>query len=379
MLSTAVKFGAFAAVCLGFTVYLAFTIGNISLEDLDPRAPDDLRLVAAFDDASGLLVNDPVKIAGVTVGKVTGIRVDRGQAMVTFTVDDDHEDLPADTRASVRWRNLIGQRFVALEPGDASTTIERDAVITDTDPVTDLGALFNSLGPIVGAIDESKVNEFLETVTGALDGNADRLGQALDDLATLSSGLASRDEAIGRLVENLNVVAGTIADRDAQIRTLLDNLTLLAGEFSANTGVVEQALVELGSFSTDLATLVATNRDELDRIIAGLDVAVDEQVRPRLEQLRGTLSALDEASRAVFLAGRHGEWLNQTILCAAAGPPPCATPLVPGAASVPVAGGGSASPPPPPAPPRPVAAGASAGSVDDAVAVITGLLGVAQR
>jgi phospholipid/cholesterol/gamma-HCH transport system substrate-binding protein len=361
VLRTAVKFGAFVAVCLAFTVYLAFTIGNIQIDDLNPTAPDDLELRASFDDVTGLLINDPVKIAGVTVGKVTGIRVESGQALVSFRVDDDHAAIPSDTRASVRWRNLIGQRFLYLDPGDASTLIEPGDTITDTDSVADLGALFNSLGPIVGAVDESQVNEFLETITAALEGNADRLGAALEDLATVSSGLASRDEAIGRLVENLNTVAGTIAARDQQIRTLLDNLVVLAGEFSDNTALVDQALVEFGSFSTDLATLVTTSREELDRIIAGLDVTVAEEVRPRLELIQRAVAGLDEASRAIFLAGRNGEWLNQTILCSSTGPPPadapCQSPVVTGAAM------SSAS------------AGRGASSFDRGVEIIAGLVG----
>lgn len=360
MLRTAVKFGLFVAVCLAFTVYLAFTIGNIQLDDLNPTAPDDLALAATFDDATGLLVNDPVKVAGVTVGKVTGIKVESGQALVDFVVDDEHDRLPSDSRASVRWRNLIGQRFLYLEPGDASTMLEDGTTITDTDSVADLGALFNSLGPIVGAIDESQVNEFLETITAALEGNADRLGDALGDLATLSSGLASRDAAISRLIENLNVVAATITDRDAQIRTLLDNLVVLAGEFSANTETVDAALVEFGSFSTDLADLISTNRDELDRIIAGLDTTVDDTVMPRLELVRDALDGLDEMSRAVFLAGSWGEWLNQTILCAATNPPPCPTPPITGLDAL---GLSSAS------------AGRGATSFDAGVDVITGLLG----
>lgn len=361
MLRTAIKFGLFAAACLSLTVYLAFTIGNIQLDDLNPFADDDLELAASFDDITGLLVNDPVKIAGVTVGKVTGITVEEGRAVVTFTVDDDHDRLPSDTTASIRWRNLIGQRFLYLEPGTASTTMSPGTTITDTDSVEDLGALFNSLGPIVGAIDESQVNEFLETVTAALDGNADRLGQALDDLATLSSGLATRDEAIGRLIENLDVVAATLVDRDEQIRTMLDNLVLLAGEFSANTDVVDRALVEFGSFSTDFSTLLTESADELDRIIAGLDVTVAETVMPRLELIRETLDGLDEMARSVFLAGRHGEWLNQTILCAATSPPPCTTPPITGLESLGIAT---------------ATAGRGATSFDDGVEVITGLLGV---
>src|SRR3954447_10936217 len=65
VIRTAIKFGAFVVVCLFFTVSLAFTIGNISLTD--PLARDFNTYQATFDDVTGLLPNDNVKIAGVVV------------------------------------------------------------------------------------------------------------------------------------------------------------------------------------------------------------------------------------------------------------------------------------------------------------------------
>ena len=188
--------------------------------------------------------------------------------------------------------------------------------------MANLGELFNRLGPIVGAIDEGQVNDFLETFTQALDGNADRLGQTLADLATLTEGLAGRDEAISSLIEDLNTVAGTVTARDQQIRTLLDNLVVLAQTFSDNTDVVDRSLVELSSFSTDLSTLVEGNRAEIDGIITNLDSVVDTEVVTRLDGLQRALDGIDEATRAIFNAGRNGEWLNQDILCVSTGARP---------------------------------------------------------
>jgi phospholipid/cholesterol/gamma-HCH transport system substrate-binding protein len=331
MIRTAIKFGIFSAICLTLTMWLAFVIGNREFND--PFNQDNFELTARFDDVTGLLVNDEVKIAGVEVGKVTNVGTDDGRAIVRFQVRNDYRELlPVDTTASVRWRNLIGQRFLYLVPGEASTLLEPGDEICqefgcETDSVANLGDLFNRLGPIVSALDEGKVNEFLETVTHALDGNTDNLGQVLADLATVSSGLASRDEAIASLIEDFNTVAGTVAARDQQIRTLLDNLALLAQTFSENTGVVDQAIGEFASFSTDLSTLVDANRAEIDRIIANLDLVVDAEVMPRLGRLQGALDGIDELTRAVFNAGRNGEWLNQDILCASVTPPPCAVPV----------------------------------------------------
>ena len=336
MTKTIVKFSGFVAVCLAFTLWLGFTIGNIDL--LDPLARDNFELTATFDDVTGLLINDNVKIAGVVVGKVTDIKVASGRALVTFSVDNDYQDrLPVDTSAAVRWRNLIGQRYLYLYPGTASTTLEAGGEITQTTSVIDLGALFNRLGPIVAAIDESQVNDFLETIVQALDGNEDRIGQAIDDLATLTSGLASRDEAITRLVENLNTVAGTITTRDQQIRTMLDNLVLIAQSFSDNTATVDAALTEFSSFSSDLSSLIRANRTQIDAIIANVDLIVNEEVRPRIEQIGQTLDGLDEMARGLFDAGRLGEMLTQTILCATVTPPtpgtPCPHPVIIGVPS----------------------------------------------
>lgn len=338
MIRTAVKFAVFSAVCLFLTAWLAFVIGNREFDD--PLGRDAFSLTARFDDVTGLLPNDEVKIAGVEVGKVTGITTDGGRALVSFRVDNAYRDrLPIDTTASIRWRNLIGQRFLYLVPGRASTMLEPgdeicaelgEAVGCTTDSVANLGDLFNKLGPIVAALDEGKVNEFLEAVTQALEGNTDSLGTILHDLATVTEGLASRDAAIASLIEDVNVVAGTVAARDQQIRTLIDNLAVLAQTFSDNTSVVDQALQEFSSFSTDLATLVETNRQQIDRIVANLDDTVQTEVMPRLAALQGALDGLDEFARAVFNAGRNGEWLNQDILCADLGPPPPGQPcLVP--------------------------------------------------
>ncbi len=328
MTRTAVKFGLFVAVCLLFTVYLASTIGNTSIGGLIGRGEPTYTLTASFEDATGLLVNDNVKVAGVPIGKVTDVAVESGQAVVTMEIDEDRR-LPADSSAAVRWRNLIGQRYVYLYPGEAPTALEDGDVIEKTTNVIDIGELFNRLGPIVATIDESKVNEFLETVTTALEGNEADISNAIDDLALVVKGLGERDEAIGSLMENLEVVSRTIADRDTQIETMLDNLATLAGAFSENTALLDSALTELGAFNRDLSGVLEGNRGELDRIIANLDDTLNT-VEGNLDHVDLALDRLDDNGSSAFLAARHGEFLNQTILCVTVLPPPCPTPIVPG-------------------------------------------------
>jgi phospholipid/cholesterol/gamma-HCH transport system substrate-binding protein len=318
MIRDAVKFGTFVLVCLAFLGWLAFTIGNIDLDD--PFGRDTYTLTATFDDVTGLLIDDNVKVAGVVVGKVTDIETQAGRAVVTFSVDDEHRDLPKDSAAAIRWRNLIGQRYLYLYPGELDVALQDGDAITETASVVDLGELFNRLGPIVGSIDPAQVNDFLQTVTEALDGREDAVGDALDDLATLTTGLASRDDAIQRLITNLDTVADTVNRRDAQIEVMLENLVVLAETFGDNTATLDAALTELASFGTELDGLLDDNATEIDRLLGNLALVTDT-VEGKLPELDAFLAEFGDASAAVFRAGNRGEFLNQKILCVFVGPP----------------------------------------------------------
>jgi phospholipid/cholesterol/gamma-HCH transport system substrate-binding protein len=341
MVKTIIKLVAFFAVCALFTAYLAFTIGNIHLFE------HTYKLTATFDDVTGLLRDDNVKVAGVVVGKVGSVTIDQGKAKVQFTVKDSVK-VPTDSSIAVRWRNLIGQRYLYVYPGNSSTVLKGGDTVTKTRSVVDVGELFNRLGPIVQAIDPQQVNTFLDTIVQALDGNTDKIRQSIDSLAVVAQSLGSRDQAIGRLIDNVNTVAGAIDDRDAQIRTVLDNLVLISQTFSQNTDVLNTAVTQLGDFSDNFGSLLANNSAQIDRIIANLNTIIGE-VKVKLPVLDSILGGLDTAAKTLFNSSRYGEWLNQTIPCGAllngpTGPVvPVNDPCITGAGSAGLTGGSAQS------------------------------------
>ncbi len=311
MKGTVARLSLFLALCLFFTALLAFTIGNVSYRD--PLDRNTYSMKAVFDDVTGLLPNDNVKIAGVVIGKVSGVKLVDGRAVVSMKIRKGYR-VPSDTEAAIRWRNLLGQRFVYLYPGTSPVVMARGATIEKTRSVVDLGELFNRLGPIVKAIDPQQVNTFLDSIVQGLDGNEGAVRSAIADLGTVASAIAQRDQAIGRLLDNLATVSDAIVDRDAQIRQTLDNLVALATTFSQNTAVVDQAITSLGSISQDLGALLRSNRTQVDSIIANLVVVV-KTVQAKLPQLNEVLGNLDRATAALFRSGRYGEWLNQALPC----------------------------------------------------------------
>jgi phospholipid/cholesterol/gamma-HCH transport system substrate-binding protein len=314
----------FVLPCSLITGYLYFAIGNVQSLKIGPLQllDNQYTLRATFDDVTGMLPNDNVKVAGVVVGKVTTVKVVDGRALVTFKVRDGVK-LPTDSSASIRWRNLLGQRYLYVYPGTASTILRAGDRVTLTRSVVDLGELFNRLGPIVKAIDPQQVNAFLDAVVGGLDGNEEKLRSAIDNLAALAGTLGSRDQAIGRLVENLDTVAGTIAARDREIRTILDNLVAITTTFSEHTDVLDSAVTELKTFSDNLGGLLQSNRTQIDRTVSNLATII-ELVRTKLPTLDNTVLNLDDAAKRLFTASRLGEWLNQDIYCGTIGVPPAA-------------------------------------------------------
>jgi phospholipid/cholesterol/gamma-HCH transport system substrate-binding protein len=319
---TGTKLVAFVTVCLALTVYLAFTIGNIRPSHLW-FLHRDYSLSANFDDVTGLNAGDSVKVAGVIVGKVSSIKVvdgpnnGAGRAQVRFSVHKTVR-LPNNTEASIRWRNLLGQRYLYLTPPDAAhaapTVLRSGDRVVHTISVVDIGELFNRLGPIINVLDPGQINQFVDAVSGALSGNEQNLTQALDNLANVTASLATHDDAIGRLVGNVNTVAATVSNRDQEIKTVLDNLVAISSTFSSNTKIVDDAITNLGTVSTNLDRLLSANRAQIDRILTNLNTVLNVVVG-RLPTINAILAGFPNASRSLLALGNVGQFLALTAPC----------------------------------------------------------------
>ena len=188
MLRTAIKFGVF----VGGVPRLhgvARRSRSATSSSTTRSAATPSTLTATFDDVTGLL--DQRRREDRRRRGRQGHRHPRrgrpGRRHLPASTTTTATCCPSTPPPSIRWRNLIGQRFLYLHPGDGLDRCSSRATTQDRPTPTRSSTsarCSTRLGPIVAAIDEGQVNEFLETVTAALDGNADELGQTLDDLAT---------------------------------------------------------------------------------------------------------------------------------------------------------------------------------------------------
>ena len=305
MRSPWIKLSIFGAFTLCVTALLGGVIGNYR-----PFA-DRYELEAAFTDATGLLKGDLVTLAGVTVGKVKETRVERGLAVVRMSVDDQVR-LPRSGRVVIRYRNLIGQRVVLLEPGKGRAPFygSGDRVpVSRTEGPLDLGQVFNNLRPLLTTIDAEDVNTLSGALVKSFSNHKTDIDAILADTARVTEELAARDEKIASLIANVDSVSTDLATKRAELKTLLTNLSKITGTLESNSGQLDQTLTGLDAAMAQLGKLIKDNRGSLDADIKDLAalLAILAKHQSDLDQItRG----LDDTVRATARGTTNGEWMN---------------------------------------------------------------------
>jgi phospholipid/cholesterol/gamma-HCH transport system substrate-binding protein len=144
---TAIKLGAFALVLLMFTAVIIVVFGQLRFDRTTGYS-------AIFKNASGLRAGEFVRASGVEVGKVDSVELINGgtEAEVHFSVD---RSLPLfqGTSASIRYLNLIGDRYLELKRGDDQKKLPAGGTIPvdRTEPALDLDALIGGFRPLFRA------------------------------------------------------------------------------------------------------------------------------------------------------------------------------------------------------------------------------------
>jgi phospholipid/cholesterol/gamma-HCH transport system substrate-binding protein len=224
-----VRFAIYAAVCL-FGIAMVFAVFS------QFRFEKATTYNAVFANVSGLRENNFVRIAGVEVGKVKKVAVQPDSTVRVQFSADQSVVLTEGSKAVVRYDDLFGGRYMALEEGaggvkrlDPGATIP----LSRTQPALDLDALIGGLRPVFRALNPDQVNALSGQLIQALQGQGPTVGSVLTQAAAVTNTLADRDRLFGELIKNLNTVLGSLGDQDGQLAKAVDSLSTLMDTLQA--------------------------------------------------------------------------------------------------------------------------------------------------
>jgi phospholipid/cholesterol/gamma-HCH transport system substrate-binding protein len=303
---------AFAASCIVLLLFLWISFGGSI-----PLAAQGYRLTAEFNDATELGTEADVRISGVNVGKVVQVSLDRktGLTRAVMEIESQYAPRPADTRAILRAKSLLGETYVELSPGSPSApklpdggtlppgqvapTVQFDQILSTFDPATrrafmiwqqqdgialtgrgqDFNAAFAELYPFATNVD---------SVLAVLRRDSAATSTLLRDGGQVFSALSRSPAQLQGFIRNSNAVFAATAAQDA---ALADTIRA----FPAFTVATRQTIARVNQFATTTKPLI----DELRPAAGPLSSALEASVTfaPELRDLMVNIGPLTQASK----------------------------------------------------------------------------------
>ena len=307
-IAAGVKLGFFTIVSILVTGLLVAIMGNLGFGGGEEYK-------AVFSNASMLEEGDDVRIAGVSVGDVQSVEhYQRNSAIVTFQVKDEI-DLTTASRAEIRFLNLVGDRYMALEQGaDADAqALEPDGTIPveQTSPALDLTVLFNGFQPLFQALRPDQVNELSLNLVQVLQGEGGTVASLMEKTASLTNSLADRDQLIGEVINNLTQTLDTVDARREQLNQLITELKGWMTDLARDRSTIGASLDNISELTVVVADLIRRSRpvvkDDIVQLRRLANLLNQPQNRAVVEQ---TLDRLPESMTDQTRTGTYGSWYS---------------------------------------------------------------------
>jgi phospholipid/cholesterol/gamma-HCH transport system substrate-binding protein len=267
---------------------------------------------AEFTNVTGLKTGDFVRIAGVEVGQVKKVAIQPDTtALVEFSADDS-VILTQGTRAVIRYKDLIGGRYLALEEGAGGTkklNPGETIPLARTSPALDLDALIGGFRPLFRALDPKQLNALSGQLIAALQGQGGTINSFLSQTAALTSTLADRDQLIGQVIVNLNIVLGSLGDQSDQFAKAVDALSELVKSLASRKQDISNGLAYSNAAAATITDLLAQARPPFAKTIHETDRAAGIVVADH-DYFDNLLNTLPDAYQVLARQGIYGDFFT---------------------------------------------------------------------
>ena len=306
---------AFALSCFGLLLFLWLAFGGSS-----PLQPKGYEFRVPFKEATSLANEADVRISGVPVGKVKTVKLNRnGLNIATIALDRKYAPLPADARAILRQKTLLGETYVELTPGSPTgRKLKEGGTLSpaQVSPTVELDEIFR-------AFDDPTRKAFQvwqQALAGSVRGRGQDLSDAFGNLGPFAEQtndllkvLVSQQGAVQRLVRNTGVVFDALSERRGQLSGLIVNANTVFQTTADKNRRLQETFIALPTFERESRLTLR----RLDRFARNANPVVT-QLRPAARELSPTL--IDLAALAPDLKAFFRD-LNLLITASRAGVP----------------------------------------------------------
>lgn len=293
-------------VILAVIGLVAYNVGNL------PVIGNGTTYTADFTESAGLQPGQSVRVAGVTVGHVSGVSLDKGKVKVAFKVKGAW--IGNDSTAAIRISTLLGTKYLAIDPsGTAKQDPGQTIPLSRTTSPYDVTQAFQQTGQVFGELNTQALAQSLETLSKDFQGTPPYVHQALTGLAALSETISSQDAQIAQLLAGTRQVTGTFAKENNQWQLLIGDGNLLLGELRARQQAISSLLTGTADLATQLSGLVKEDNAEIGPMLEKLG-QVTSVLQANKDNLNRALALLGPYYRLVGNTIGNGRWFD-TYLC----------------------------------------------------------------
>ena len=304
---TLIKLGIFAVVMALFTASLFFIFGQHQTGSTKDYS-------AVFADASRLKTGQSVRVAGMRVGTVNGVKLQQDKTvLVTFDADPSVR-LTTGTRAAVRYLNLVGDRYLELIDGPGDRVLPPGSQIPKerTQSALDLDLLLGGLKPVIRGLNPQDVNALSASLIQIFQGQGGALQSLFSNTSGFTTALAEHNQTILALIDNLRTLLGTLTKEGDKFSGTIDRLEELVTQLAAERDPIGSAIESLNNGTASVADLLTDARpplagtvEQLSRLAINLDGQKD--------RLDTTLQKAPENYRKLIRTGSYGSFFNYYI------------------------------------------------------------------
>jgi phospholipid/cholesterol/gamma-HCH transport system substrate-binding protein len=212
----------------------------------------------------------------------------------------------------MRYRNLVGNRYIALTEGvGGGTRMKKNGIIGQdrTAPALDLSVLFNGFKPLFTALNPDDVNKLSYEVIQVLQGEGGTVESLLSHTASLATTIADKDQVIGQVIDNLNSVLDTVNAHTPQLTDLIVKLQQLVSGLAADRKPIGDAIESLGNLAETTSGLLGDVREPLKNDISALGTLTD-QLNKNEPELEHFIQFLPTKVSTLTRTADYGSWFN---------------------------------------------------------------------